>query len=515
MGRRLNGAQAGLSLALALTACEGESTLDRVASTGFFTPDVLEFGVVGVGETKQLETTFRNTSGTSMTVLNVGYEPDRSAYVVRDENMGTLRNRTLRSGSSEKLTVQCSPPTEGDYDTTMVLVLLDQEIALPIRASARVLAPATPHLEPASVTFQDVEVGRNVAQRVRIRNDGDLPGTLVVGARSTGAFQLTAVGGAPLPAVLPTLEPKEEFEVELHFTPNAVDRVEGLFEVAFGRQTARLQGIGSGQLAGVLTCDTRSIDFGAVPRGATLRRPVACSVTGGPYTLAALRFGPGTSPLFRVPTVPAGLDENREIHFEVELAAAGLPEDHTGLLEIIAAHGVVYAIDLRASVDPPVPGSTDLSVELSWNSTATDFDLHLVRAGTGGFFDDVDDCFFQNKNPDWGDVGQPGDDPFLDRDDTDGFGPEELNLTTAKEAYYDLYVQFFNYIGTTPPTTTAYVTINLRGSPPFTLQANIFRCGDTWNLGRFTFPSGGGTPSFTLADQLTDTWRGLANVKCR
>jgi hypothetical protein len=509
--RGLLGVGVGL-WAVGLGACESDPNIDRVPSSGFFMPEFLDFGVVGVGETKELKTTFRNTSGASMTVLDVGYDPDNSAYVVRDENMGTLPNLTLRPGSAEDLTVRCSPPAEGDFGTTLLLAVQDREIELPLRAIARILQPARPVLEPASVTFQEIEVGRDVSQRITIRNAGDLPGALKLIKSREGPFSMTAVGGGLLAPNVGVLDPGEAYDLELHFRPADVARATAELTVELGDESAVLQASGTGQVPGELSCNTSALAFGSVPRGTAVRRPVVCQATGGPYALAAIRFAPGSSSVFKVPAFPAGLDQNRQFGFEVEVDAVGLPDDHLGRVEIVAAHGAVVGIGLSARVEPPLPGSTDLSLSLSWNSTGTDFDLHLVRSGRD-LFSEVDDCYFQNKNPDWGAPGDGGDDPYLDRDDTDGFGPEALNLSRVGEVSYDAYVQFFNYAGTTPPTTTAFLTIESRGNPTRMLQADIFGCGDTWVVGRFTVS--GGNLSFTPAGQIVDTYRSMANVKCR
>ena len=504
---------AGLSLwAAGLSACESDPNIDRVPSSGFFNPPLLDFGVVGVGETKELKTTFRNTSGASMTVLDVGYDPVNSAYVVRDENLGTLPNLTLRPGSAEDLTVRCSPPAEGDFSTTLLLAVQDRQIELPLRATARVLQPARPVLEPASVTFQEIEVGRDVSQRISIRNAGDLAGALRLIKAREGPFFLTAVGGGTLAPNVGVVEPGASYEVELHYQPADVTRATAELTVELGNEGAVLQASGTGQVPGELGCNTSALAFGSVPRGTKVRRPVVCQVTGGPYALATIRFAPGSSSVFELPAIPAGLDQNRQFGFEVEVDAVGLPADHLGRVEVVAAHGAVVGVSLSARVEPPLPGSTDLSLRLSWNSTGTDFDLHLVRSGRPPF-SEIDDCYFQNKNPDWGTPGDGADDPYLDRDDTDGFGPEELNLSRAGEASYDAYVQFFNYAGSSPPTTTAFLTIEARGNPTRMLQADIFGCGDTWVVGRFTVS--GGNLSFTPAGQIVDAYRSMASAKCR
>jgi hypothetical protein len=97
-----------------------------------------------------------------------------------------------------------------------------------------------------------------------------------------------------------------------------------------------------------------------------------------------------------------------------------------------------------------------IHVELLWDTpgdpnqmdegpkVGTDLDLHFVHPYAGGqdldadgvpdgYFDDRFDCFWFNGQPDWGTVDPNVDDnPGLDRDDTDGAGPENMNLNVPE-----------------------------------------------------------------------------------
>jgi hypothetical protein len=63
--------------------------------------------------------------------------------------------------------------------------------------------------------------------------------------------------------------------------------------------------------------------------------------------------------------------------------------------------------------------------------SGSDVDLHFLhprgndwfRAGGGDY-----DCYFANPTPDWGLAGRNEDNPSLDIDDTNGAGPENINL---------------------------------------------------------------------------------------
>ena len=98
-----------------------------------------------------------------------------------------------------------------------------------------------------------------------------------------------------------------------------------------------------------------------------------------------------------------------------------------------------------------------IHVELTWETPGdedetdtghgkgTDADLHFTHIMADGpdldedgepdpWFDEKWDCFWYNDNPDWASFDpNADDDPTLDRDDTDGAGPENLNLGTPED----------------------------------------------------------------------------------
>ena len=58
----------------------------------------------------------------------------------------------------------------------------------------------------------------------------------------------------------------------------------------------------------------------------------------------------------------------------------------------------------------------------------TDVDLHLLNPLADSWFTTPYDCYYGNATPDWGQLGNPADDPELDIDDINGSGPENVVL---------------------------------------------------------------------------------------
>ncbi len=109
-----------------------------------------------------------------------------------------------------------------------------------------------------------------------------------------------------------------------------------------------------------------------------------------------------------------------------------------------------------------------IHVELTWvtpgdadetdtgEGKGSDMDLHFAHPNATGpdldgdgapdpWFDEQWDAFWYNPNPNWGSFDpNANDDPSLDRDDTDGAGPENLNLGVPEEVGYRVAVHYWD-----------------------------------------------------------------------
>lgn len=179
-----------------------------------------------------------------------------------------------------------------------------------------------------------------------------------------------------------------------------------------------------------------------------------------------------------------------------------------------------YEIELRvydelgqASCDPlsaarvtveAVP-DRDLHVQLVWHTPAdpdetdsfgTDLDLHLRHANGHDAWGNAAngwDCFYSNKTPDWGVQGDPNDDPSLDIDDTNGAGPENINLSQPEEGgRYSIGAVYFRSESTfglenmdprTAHLSLATVRIYARGELLFELiDREMTRTDQLWHV---------------------------------
>ena len=93
-------------------------------------------------------------------------------------------------------------------------------------------------------------------------------------------------------------------------------------------------------------------------------------------------------------------------------------------------------------VDIQKLGTGSLQVNLAWDTDNTDIDLHVIEPGG-------EEIYFGDKRSNIT-GGQ------LDRDDTDGYGPENIFWENAPDGEYKVFVHYYG--GT--PRTRYFVTIN-------------------------------------------------------
>ncbi|MCC6526795.1 MAG: hypothetical protein IT373_29370 [Polyangiaceae bacterium] len=159
----------------------------------------------------------------------------------------------------------------------------------------------------------------------------------------------------------------------------------------------------------------------------------------------------------------------------------------------------------------------DLHIELVWDEAWGDADLHLVQAGIGpaGYWYTSDaDCFFGNTAGAWPPNGPAGN-SSLDIDDTDGYGPENINILTSPQAgTYNVGVAYYCQHSLQRPGQPPIDP----GDGPTTATVNVY-CGGvlvkTWanitldRTGRFVHVGTVTWPSCATATVSNNTWTAL------
>ncbi len=144
----------------------------------------------------------------------------------------------------------------------------------------------------------------------------------------------------------------------------------------------------------------------------------------------------------------------------------------------------------------------DIHVQLVWDTPSvtvnpenngTDMDLHLLHP-TGNWNTNPGDCHWQNRSPDWGIRNRADDNPSLDIDDTNGKGPENINLNNPESgAVYRVGVYYYADRG--KGATYATVRIYLEGVVRYEKREKYMESdGLFWDVAAISWPSKQITP---------------------
>ena len=485
----------------------------RVRGTGVesdieIEPTMLTFSGLTVGQSQVLSFFIRNIGDRAHEISVIRFESTTASVAGELSLPAAARPATpfmLDPQQTQQVDVRYLPEnTTPDVDRVMVESTgLARPGFVQISASAE-LAPR-PRIEvtPAFLAFGQVEIGQGKPLNLRITSAGtaDLVLTASVTIDPLSA-PYSLAGQPPDGQVLPPTD-SEEFQVILSPTqlgpvPNA-DVVIASNDPNLPEVRVPLTGQGIDTSIPSIFVDPNPLAFGLVPRGVNASRTVLVRNDGtAPLQIQMVRLNNDAGGRFTLPSPPLPstmLAPMQQLSFGVEYFDNGVVMTYNGVLEIQSndPSQPVIMVPITASTEPPPPALTDIAVTLTWSRTGADVDLHVIRPG-GTFFERPSDCCYCNPNPEWGVVGQPQDNPFLDRDDLVGPGPEKFNLSEAETGEYQVVAHFFSDTQNSPVDVTLEVSV--RGTVVAT-RTDTMSANERWVAGFVDFN----------ATTNTGTWR--------
>ncbi|MBM4354480.1 MAG: choice-of-anchor D domain-containing protein [Deltaproteobacteria bacterium] len=243
------------------------------------------------------------------------------------------------------------------------------------------------------------------------------------------------------------------------------------------------------------------LNFGQVVRGETKTLPfqiVNCSSTF-PLTVTNIKrskfFGMELTKEFQIepsPNFPIAIPANSVYPLNVSYTP-GLAGLDSGYFLIVSTDPTTpeAKLDVVGIGVPPPLEEIGLHIELEWDTDDCDVDLHFLKPGAD-LFDCDNDCFYANPNPDWDTKGDFLDDPFLDYDDVDGYGPENTNISEPKPGTYKVVMHYYkdNYEGYGGGSTNATVRIYSYGQLLQTFGPTLLKnTNKTWDVCTVDWPS--------------------------
>jgi hypothetical protein len=349
-------------------------------------------------------------------------------------------------------------------------------------------------------TFSEVD-GSDVLRDVTISNQGDAA-VEITGIRIEGSATFFLADPAPMPPV--RLVPGQETGIVVAFRADDQRIEEAVLRFTSDagaplevRLVSQFKPLGSDDPC--LQIVPNRIQFGGVLRGQEGRetfRLISCGAA--PLTINAIRRGAGpfgvgqlpdtfqlgNPPAFPMVLMPGG---SQDIEVVYRPLRAGLESGHW-VVDSTDPANPQQRVDVVARAQPPAIADIGLHIRMNWDTDLNDVDLHLL--GPNGQMWDCDtDCFFGNPAPDFGVIGDFIDDPFLDVDDVDGFGPENINIEQPQPGTYTVLVHYYadhEYSGPGPNVTVEVLNF---GMPIASFGPERVRnVDDVWSVATLEWP---------------------------
>jgi hypothetical protein len=490
----------------------------------------LDFGVVPTGITQSLNVTVLNTGGTDLAIDRLTITGD-APYVV------SLHGTDFSAGDQGHADVTLPEPVVvGPQSTTYLTVRFTPEDGSPAQAQLTLFSndPSAPDgtgllvvgnmtvpcisTNPDMVSFGNRMVGSVTPVPLEIVNCGEMPLNLT-GLALSGDPARFGVDTSTLPH-----EPTEENPVMVPInglvTLNVIYTATELSPLGVDGAPiadAAVLSIHNDSLTPVRQVDLVGVTVNDLCPSAVIKSAEGDEVI--PQTLLHLygdqSYAPdgaiakwswsvqqpvGSQSVF----VPSATFPNPT--FEVNVAGVyvftltvfdqyGKPACFPASYEVLVISDEAIHVELLWST-PGDPDETDTGPE-----AGSDVDLHFLHPyaagpdldGDGkpdGWFDVPFDTFWFNAHPNWGSFDPVIDDnPGLDRDDTDGAGPENLNLDVPENgATYRVGVHYWNDHG----YGSAYATVRVYvyGTLVFEVKDVLLVHKDMWDVCTIDWPSG-------------------------
>lgn len=506
-------------------------------------PAVVDFGVVPEGETRQKSVNLLN-QGTAPVLVSAASLTGDGAFAL------VIGSTTYPAGAAQSAHIVIDPPlsvapgtstplgalftANGSAAARATLTLTTNDplspsgTVVPLQGNVR---GACVTLAPAAVDFGGKVVGQLAQIPVEIRSCGDAP--LVVSELGLTADSSTelALHIESLPGLGPdpmsrlesthapvTLQPGEKATITVDYLPEDVTPRRADGGLLFDRGVIRLVSNAFQQelLADVTgfgvdtACPTPVI---TVTEGQEVIPQTVLHLVGSQsfvpdghiveYEWSAIQPS-GAQSVF-VPTANVA-----DPTFEVDVSG-------TYRFMLSVKDDLGRASCAPAQVEVYVNPASALHVELLWDTLldpdqsdeglgrGADVDLHFLHpfavggydgdhdGQPDGYFDSSYDCFWDDPMPEWGEPG-PDDNPTLDRDDTNGAGPENVNVVAPQNGTcYRVGVHYWDDhdFGTSVATLRVYAYAQKILEVTSTPLAN----SDMWTVGQICWPPAGQAPT--------------------
>lgn len=446
-------------------------------------PETVDFETVPVLNEKTIEIAVTNVGRAKLTVSNIALAKDDGIFRLM------TRPEEVESGETENLVVVFTPQAEQPYEDTLTFETNDREhptvtVKLVGVGSTRAIIA----VDPMTLDFGRVaECGSTVLLlSIQSKGTADLVINEIAFAEgSSPAF--TFVGSTRTPAVVKTVD-ANGLPGEIQMTVRVT--------VPAGSE---------GTLTGGIRLSTTDPDRREVivPITATVNKapiaviaPLGNGAPGQSLTLDAsgssdpdgdvpltYRWSLRSKPLASMTTIAMPAEVSTSMTLD-----ATVPGAYEVQLDVTDSTGAKSCQPARTTV--VASPAQKLLIEMFWDNSATDLDLHVLRTKDSPLFTAPDDCHYQNRKPDWGTAGDTTDDPEFVRDALTGYGPEVFGYVNPVDSTYRIAVVLQNTLLSPMPASRVTVRVYLFGVLKSETYRTLTTMNEIWAVADVTWPSG-------------------------
>lgn len=498
-------------------------------------PSELDFGFVALDKEKVVAVKMLNVGNADLVVTAIdltGLDAKLFTAIVEGKEYATGAVATLdpavviKPGASVDLKLLYKGKDDKPHNGELYLQTNDPSVneggSGKKRASVKVNSTGPCLIvEPKHVAFGATAVGQAKKQKVTLKSCGDQAvevNAIELDADGNKNFVLSwvgAAGGKPPTASAPLIVPVNgDAKLELTYSPDKLSPLvagqpkadkSGLTirsNTVLGESKVTMEGVGSSGdcPTGIITV----LEGDTVVPQTMLHLDGKQSYANGGATIGTYEWEV-TQPTGSVALFQPNA-KKQSVQFQPNVAGKYTfrlhVTDQTGKKSCFPAEKLVEVLPdqaMHVELLWKTPGDKDETNE--GPGAGSDLDLHVTHQFASGQDYDKDgvpdpwfaatyDCFWYNKNPEWGSYDPNIDDnPSLDRDDTDGAGPENLNLTLPEDGRkYAIGVHYFNDFGL--GASQATVRVFVYGDLQFELTSTNLIKGDLWYVATVDWPSG-------------------------
>lgn len=471
-----------LLLALALFVGCDPTNLQQVRPRLSPPGSPVDFGTLPVLNQKTIEIPLTNVGRAKMTVSNVALTKDDGIFRIES------KPAEVESGLTENIVVVFQPLAEQSYEDTLVFETDDEEnprleLTLVGIGSTRAII----EVQPAMLDFGRVAECASTVQLVTILSKGTADLVVEEIAFTDGTSPAFSFVGSVRPATVPTTDTNGlpgQIQITVRVT------------AAAGSEGTLTGGIR------VRSTDPEQREV-VIPLTATVNRApvpnIAMLGNGAPGQRINLDGTASMDPDGDVPITYKWTIRSKPLASSTAIAAPEaattsmtldpmVPGAYEVQLDVTDATGAKSCAPARATV--VAAPAQKLLVEMFWDNPGTDLDLHVLRNNQALLNTVPDDCYYQNRTPDWGVVGDTMDDPAFVRDALTGYGPEVFGYVNPVDGTYRIAVMYENELLSPMPASRVTVRVYLFGILKAEASKVLERRGNVWEVVDVTWPSG-------------------------